>query len=100
MEETTKKQAKMELVYLLVDSGYRILIMEGRIYTVSQFTEAGTESDKHVLSGRDVTKALSTFPDFRRLDDKRIDNIIKKIDEAQKVKLHFSSDHRWKLYLP
>lgn len=100
MEEQNKKQAKMELVYLLIDSGYRILIMEGRIYTVSQFTEAGTESDKHVLKGRDVTKALSSFPDFRRLDEKRIDNIITKIEGAQKVNLHFSSDHRWKLYLP
>lgn len=97
-EQLQERHQKTELIYIMLDLGYRILVVENRIYAVKEFSPAEETGAYNSLNGQDITKILESFPNFRNLDKNQVDKLAQKLTSAQQVKMNFSNHHKWKLY--
>lgn len=99
MSEQQNHPDKIELIYLMLDLGYRILVVEGRHYIVKEFTAAEDSGAYNSFKGSDITTILKSFPNYKNIDKTQVNKLAQKLTNAAEFRLNFSSQHKWKLYM-
>ena len=91
---------KNEVVSIIVGLSFRVLYIDDRYFIVKEFIPADEHVAFHQFKGGDITQIVHSFPSVASLNENQISSIANKITDLEIVKINYSKDYKWKLYLP